>query len=117
MVLRNKLSGLTLIEVLVALAIISIAFTAILIANSQHLRNTSYLEKKMTATWVASNVLNQITAGIMTIPADPIETNMLDKQWLVQVAQQPATGSIKKISVSVRDAREHPTLITLVSYV
>src|SRR5688572_4407010 len=79
-----KQSGLTLIEVLIALAIISIAFTAILLSTSQNIRNTEYLQSKQTASWVSTAVINQVIAGIMAVPESEAMdggTEILGRKW------------------------------------
>ena len=54
--LRKSL-GFTLIEVLLATAVFSIAGIALLSAASNSTRNMAHLENKMFANWVASNQL------------------------------------------------------------
>jgi prepilin-type N-terminal cleavage/methylation domain-containing protein len=56
---QHTQSGLTLIEVLVALAIISIALTAIIKATSENIRGTAYLQDKTIAMYVARQILNE----------------------------------------------------------
>ena len=52
--------GFTLIEVLVALVIVSLGIVSIIQVTSQHVNNISELEKRMLASWVASNHLAEI---------------------------------------------------------
>ena len=59
--MRN-LQGFTLLEVLIALAIISIALTAIIKASSQNIKDTAYLEDKAIANWVGLEVMNEVKA-------------------------------------------------------
>lgn len=53
----KKTLGFTLIEVMLAMAVFSIAGVALLSAATNNARNISYLESKMFANWVASNQL------------------------------------------------------------
>ncbi|HCH69300.1 MAG TPA: type II secretion system protein GspI [Colwellia sp.] len=53
----KKTLGFTLIEVMLAMAVFSIAGVALLSAATNNARNISYLEDKMFANWVASNQL------------------------------------------------------------
>ena len=53
----NRTTGFTLIEVMVALAIVSIALLAALRAAGQGTANTSELRTRLMASWVAENVL------------------------------------------------------------
>lgn len=49
--------GMTLIEVLVAMAILAMTGLALMKTNQQQVRNLSYLEQKQLASWVADNQL------------------------------------------------------------
>jgi general secretion pathway protein I len=53
----KKLLGFTLIEVMLAMAVFSIAGIALLSAATNNARNIGYLEDKMFANWVAANQL------------------------------------------------------------
>lgn len=103
--LQNK-SGLTLIEVLIALAILSIALTAIIKSSSQSIRNLLYLENRMTAMWVANDVINSAKAGLLKLPAAPAsiekETAALGQiwSWHASVNLTP-NKNIKEIDVDV----------------
>lgn len=52
--------GMTLLEVMVALAVFAIAALAVMKTASEHLSGLSYLEEKTLATWVAENQLVQL---------------------------------------------------------
>lgn len=49
--------GMTLLEVLVALAILALAGMAVIKSTGEQVRNLSHLEKKQFAAWVAENQL------------------------------------------------------------
>lgn len=53
----KKTLGFTLIEVMLAMAVFSIAGIALLSAATNNARNLGYLEDKMFANWVAANQL------------------------------------------------------------
>lgn len=53
----KKSFGFTLIEVMLAMAVFSIAGVALLSAATNNARNIGYLEDKMFANWVAANQL------------------------------------------------------------
>lgn len=54
--------GFTLLEVLVALAVIAIAMGGVMRAVSLNVSNTGYLQEKTMAHWVALNKMNEFTA-------------------------------------------------------
>ena len=55
-----KQRGFTLIEVMVALIIVSLGIVSVIQVASQHVGNISELEKRMIASWVASNHISEI---------------------------------------------------------
>jgi general secretion pathway protein I len=121
---KNNQSGLTLIEVLIALAIVSIAMTAIIKATAENIRATSYLQKKTFAQWLAQNKLNEAQAGIYRLPSmcHPEAVQMLNRQWY-WCGMQTATPNphIKKMRIEVftdeQDANdEQHAIIQLQSY-
>ncbi len=116
-----KKNGFTLIEVLIALAIVTIAFTAILSTSAHSLRNTQYLQNKMIANWVAAKVINDIRAKFLSLPTtEPLtdETTMLAKKYSWQAKlQTTANPHIQKINVTVWQPPSTAKLIDLISYV
>ncbi len=120
----KRAHGLTLIEVLIALAIISIAMTAIIKATGDHIRSTTYLKRKTTAYWVAQQVLTEVSLGVIKVPDDgelSAASDMLGKNWHWRVNKEDTgNGHIEKISVTVSDAELTDNangIVSLVSYV
>ncbi len=102
---RNK-SGFTLIEVLIALVILSIALTAILKSASLNIKNLIYLENRTMATWIANNVINEVRAGVLKLPNAPAsaeqETVLLNQTWIWQAnLNLTPNKKIKEINVTV----------------
>ena len=62
---RRAAVGFTLIEVLVALAILAVALGALVKATSEHTRNTFYLQERTLAHWVGQNVVARYEAGLL----------------------------------------------------
>ncbi len=117
----DKSAGFTLIEVLIALAIISIALTAILKSTAQNIRDTQYLEEKSIAHWVGLQVINEARAGEITLtPEDNKKTDeatMLDSKWSWEATLKSTPNpSISEINVDVFRQSDHARLANLVSY-
>src|SRR5579862_9697946 len=97
--------GMTLIEVLIALAIIAIAMTAVIKASSQTIRSTSYLQEKTIAMWVGQQALNEVRVGVLKLSGtEPLtqKTEMLDQDWYTEVKQEETPNNrIMKIEVRV----------------
>ena len=58
--------GFTLIEVLIALAILAIALTAVIEATSKNIQNTLYLQNKTIASWVGLEIINEAKINFLT---------------------------------------------------
>lgn len=118
--MKNK-AGFTLIEVLIALAILSIALTAIIKATSQNIKDTLYLQNKTIATWVGSQIIAETQAGILKLPMAPDQleekTDMLSQtwQWNASLTATP-NPKIQKIDVNIFQPSHHAKIMHLVSY-
>lgn len=116
--------GLTLIEVLIALAIIGIALTAVIKATSQTIKSTSYLQDKTMAAWVAQEIIGEAKTGLIHVPNAPDhlldKTKMLGRTWYWQASlEKTPNRHINKIVVNVyknKNDEENP-MMNLESYI
>jgi general secretion pathway protein I len=121
--LKQKQVGLTLIEVLIALAIMSIAMTAIIKATSQNIRSTAYLQNKTMALWVGKQIMNEVRLGLLILPKSSEtkeKTLLLEREWTWQAKRSETPNKrIDKIEVEVyeNDKEDTASLISLESYV
>lgn len=97
--------GLTLIEVLVALAIIAIAMTAAIKAASLSVQGIGHLQEKTLAAFVANQAINEARVGIIIIPPSaPLKqvTHVLNKDLYWELSQKETPNPhIKEINVKV----------------
>lgn len=113
--------GFTLVEVLVALAIITIALTAIMKSASQNTRNTLYVQHKAMAAWVGLTIMNQARLGLITLP-DTIEHSdneitLLRQKWNWQGEMVPTKNKhIREMHILVFDPERSTPLIQLTGY-
>ena len=115
--MKNKANGFTLIEVLIALVIISVALTAIIKATSQNIRDTAYIQDKMIAHWVGLQAMNEARANITKSANQVSDITMLDKEWRwKQTTIDTPNPNIKKIDITVYRKNNNMLLTTLTSY-
>jgi general secretion pathway protein I len=77
-------TGLTLIEVLVALVIIAVAMTAAIKATSIDISGIGHLQEKTMAMWVGQQAINEARVGLLVVPVgDTVQhdTTLLNRTW------------------------------------
>jgi len=117
---RSRRAGFSLIEVLVALAVLAIALAAVTKTASESARNAGYLRDKTMADWVAMNritemyALNEWPAVGRRQGAEPMGGR--DWEWTTQVSDT-ADEDIRRVEVEVRrDKDEEDFLISRVAF-
>ena len=97
--------GFTLIEALIALAILAIASAGLIRALEGSIDATRGLERRAGAQWVAENRLAELGLGIKAIDLKPVET-ILDQQWRVsQDIRASDDPDLRQVLVSVADTK------------
>lgn len=103
----QSLRGFTLIEVVVALIVVSLGMLAVIETVGGTARNSGYLRDKTVAHWVAMNKLTEVrllpNAPAVDKTSDEIEMAGRDWRWTMDVKQTPVE-SIRRIDISVRPA-------------
>ena len=82
--LRSR--GFTLVEVMVALAIVAVAVPALLLALFQQLDGTEYLRNRSMASWVATDRMNELRLVVAkqgAIPEGELlgEARLAERDW------------------------------------
>ncbi len=104
-------SGFTLVEVLVALAIVVVGLAALATTANQGARTTTYLRDKTLAQWIALNKITE-TRISNTLPADDTTEGELEYanrrwRWELERVPTPVEGITRLESrVALEDARE-----------
>lgn len=98
-------AGFTLVEVLLALAIIAIALTALLKATAQNIENTHRLKEKSVSHWVAMQGINMIQLNLIQVSQSQESTQattMLGEKWYwrAKISSTPS-NKIQQITISV----------------
>ena len=117
----GKRGGFTLIEVLVALAIVAIALMAALRAAGQGTNNVGELRSRLLAGWVAENLLAEHRARRDWLPIGiqrgTAREGGLDFEWREEVISTP-NAAFRRIDVRVfASAEESNSLAHLAGFV
>ena len=101
---RQLQQGFTLLEVLVALAVLALAMGAVIKATSDYTGNQSYLRDRTLAMWVARNVLvqYQVTGQWLSVGERKGTQEMGDQEWrwLARISQTEES-ELRRLDVEV----------------
>ena len=117
--LKNK-SGMTLLEVMLALVILATAGLAVMQAASQSLNNQNYLQQKTFATWIASNRLAELKLeekwpGLAWVRE---EIEFAGVKWYLRYeGVETANSSFRALDVEVSDSKDGQALGYIRTYV
>ena len=100
----HRINGFTLLEVLAALAVISIALVALFSSLSQGTRLTSRVEERMIGNWVASNTMTETksTTNWPQLGEQNTDVEMAGRTWhVIQSVKPTEDENIRRIEVTV----------------
>ncbi|KIN71066.1 type II secretion system protein [Sulfitobacter guttiformis] len=113
---RDTQAGFTLIETLVALAVLAVGSVTLLVGVERHVAGMRGLSDRVAARWVAENALAATTLGVDMIPA---WSNALGVDWTVRQEVLPLAGSgLSAVTARVFDPLQGPdgALVALTAY-
>jgi len=120
-VFKHIQQGFTLIEVMLAMAVFSVAGIAILGTADTNARNLGYLESKIVASWVASNQLVEVTLDETWPPKNNRKgkVELAGQEWFWQQKVVKTTDKdLRAIVMEVRlDEKDESALTSLMTYV
>jgi len=112
--------GFTLVEVLVALAVLTIALAAVMRALSQSIDTSASLRDHTVAMWVAQNRLatHQVLRDFPPQDTTEGDADMAGRtwHWLEQVTAAPGEATMRQIHIEVRAATGPQPLATLTGF-
>ncbi len=101
--------GFTLIEVVVAIAIVALGMMAVFRVVSDTINNTGYLRDRTLATWIADNRLVEmrLTGELPSVDETEGEVDYAGQRWhwTATVSQTPVDG-LRRIDLEVRRASD-----------
>ncbi len=107
--ISSRRAGFTLLEILVALAIVAIALTAVVAETGQHVSSTIHMRDRTFAHWVAMNrVTEQLVAEQWpSVGNSSGVIEMAGREWFWEMTVAPTPDdTIRRIDVEVRGDRE-----------
>jgi general secretion pathway protein I len=108
--------GFSLIEALVALAVLAIATVGLMRTVESHIDSTRGVERRTTAMWIAENRLAELEAKAPAANGEMVE--MLGQQWRVAVARTTTDDpEIERVRIQVFPAQERSPLASLDGFV
>ena len=119
---KTKITGFTLLEVMVALAIIALGMTAVIKTVASTTVNSTYLRDKTFANWVAQNQLAEIELSTVK-PSfgfkDGDETLAGVKWYWTSKVDKTEDPDTNRIEITVRmnkdkNAQNYATLVSLI---
>jgi len=98
---RNPEAGFSLIETLVALAVLATAAVALIGATQAHVNRIAGLEERAAAQWVGENALAENALGV-DVAQQPV--TMMGYEFHMDVEHTPTSeAAVEKVSVRVKE--------------
>lgn len=121
MSIKRAYQGFTLIEVLLALSVFSLAGLALLDTADTHFNSLNNLENKMVADWVASNQLVEVNLDETWPPKNNKtgKTEMAGREWFwTQKVIKTQDNDMRSVVIEVRPSEKSELALTsLMTYV
>lgn len=112
--------GFTLVEVLLALAVIAIALTALLKVTAQNIENTSRIKEKTISHWVAMQAVTMIQLNLLQINQNQESTQvttMLGQKWYWRAKYtNTSVNSLQEINIAVSSKEIGPFREELIAF-
>ncbi len=115
---KHATAGFTLMEVLVAVAVLGIALLGVMSLAGQELRNVSSLKERTIAQWVAFNRLTEVRISGQwpdTGTSDG-DADMAERQWHWEMAvSDTADEDLRRLDISVSPADDQDNVLLTIS--
>lgn len=116
--MMKNVRGMTLLEVLVALAIFATAAIAVVRSVSQHINTLSYLEEKTFAAMVIDNQMARVMLDTATLKAATGKETLAGREWFWRVTPvKTSEALLNAFDVSVATDKKASPIVTVRSYV
>jgi general secretion pathway protein I len=117
----SKSKGFTLLEVLVALAVLAIALSAAIKVTTQNAENTGYLRDRTLAHWVAMNLLTdiQVREEWPALGKKEGTAMMADRKWFWLIkSSKTADKELRRLDVQIfYERKDDEPIAVLVGFI
>ena len=107
-----RFAGFTLLEAMIALAIVALGMMAVSIQLNRYVVSAAYIEQKTLASWIASNILTELSTAPEwpELGEIPGEVEFAQREWLWNAeVSETLVENLRRVDVSVSLA-ENPEL-------
>lgn len=118
--LPNNQRGFTLIEVLIALAILAISLTAIVKATSSNVKNTKRVEEQAISHWVQMHAIAMLQLKLLAPDTSVIsqKTRFLNQSWFWQAKIEKTTlPNVTRAIIRVSKTNEGPFVNPIIAFI
>lgn len=113
--IKKRESGFTLIEMLIALVIVSVAFTAVIFSVNQNVRTLLALQRKTAAIWLAEDVITRAQIGFLRADSGSDTLLTYPMRWRI-TSKNTQNPKVIELTVTVTDAENQSILMKQTAY-
>jgi len=120
-VLSHKQQGITLIEVMVAVAILAFSLSALVKLGGESANTLHYLEKKSYAEWVALNQINEMTVLLQwpDVGRSQGQDKMAAQTWSRErVVSNTGVPELRRLDLKVKEFKgDEEAIFSITSFI